>query len=256
VFQVIFAFAPGVAGAVWSNNTIIHTVGAGCELLHVFVKHIHASYPGSPALPFYRASNIISSCSIVRQPTGSIPQQSRFISSPFIIQVSNRPELPYRYVIASARIIVRQNGVVIGGASAVVDPFSGSASLGKFKLIRSLGMSSVTYDIVSNGVLCSRALSRKAFSIVAGNSIQISAIPAVALISPDYLSSEPVRRVKVGLESISIDYVVLDANEAELLGVSVQIQVWFCFALLLFSRLNVSNPLIGAIEIFLFFLFC
>jgi hypothetical protein len=255
VIQVIFAFAPGVAGAVWSNDTVIPIVGAGYELLHVFVKHVNVPFAGSPVHPFYRASNIISSCSIVRQPTGSIPQQSRFLSSPFIIQVSNRPELPYRYVIASARIIVRQNGVVIGGASAVVNPFSGSTSLDKFKLIRSLGMPSVTYDVVSNGVLCSRAASRRAFSIVAGNSIQISAIPAVAFVSPDYLSSEPVRRVTVGLQSISIDYVVLDANEAELVGVSVQIQVWFCFALFLFSRSNVSKALIRVVEIFSFFLF-
>jgi hypothetical protein len=35
VFQVVFAFAPGVAGAVWSNDTIIPIVGAGCELLGV-----------------------------------------------------------------------------------------------------------------------------------------------------------------------------------------------------------------------------
>ncbi len=195
---------------------------------------MNASFAGSPVLPLYRASNIISSCSIIRQPTGSIPEQSRFSSSPFIIQVANRPELPYRYVIASVRVIVRQKGVVIGGASAVVDPFTGSASLERFKLIRSLDKSSVTYDVVSNGVLCTRAASRRAVSLIAGNSIRISAVPAVALVSPDFLSSEPARRVTVGLQSMSIDYVILDANEAELVGVLVQIKVWFRFAVLLF----------------------
>lgn len=225
MFQVIFAFAPGVAGAVWSNNTIIPIAGAGCELLGVVVHYVNTPFAGSPVLPFYRASNIISSCSIIRQPTGSIPEQSIFSSSPFIIQVRNRPELPYRYVIASVRVIVRQSGVVMEGASAVVDPFSGSVSLDRFKLIRSLDKSSVTYDVVSNGVLCTRAASTRAVSVAAGNFVRISAVPADARVSSDFLSSELARRVTVGLQSLSIDYRILDANEAELVGVIVQIKV-------------------------------
>jgi hypothetical protein len=233
VFQVVFAFAPGVAGAVWSNDTIIPIVGAGCELLGVVFQHVNAPFAGSPVLPFYTASNIISSCSILRQPTGSIPEQAKFSSSPFLIQVGNRPELRYRYVIASVRVIVRQSGVVIGGASAVADPLTGSASLERFTLIRSLDKSAVTFDVVSNGVLCTRAASRTTVSLAAGNSIRISVVPAVALVSSNVLSSEPARRVTVGLQSMSIDYVILDANEAELVGVLVQIKVWFHFVLLL-----------------------
>jgi hypothetical protein len=188
--------------------------------------------PGSPAHPFYKASNIISSCSIIRQPRGSIPEQSNFLSSPFFVQVVNRPELPYRYIIASARVVVRQNGVVLGGASAVVNPFSGSASFEKFKLIRSLNWTSITYDVVSNGVLCSNAPSRPARSSSAENSIKISAVPAGVRFSND-LSPQPAYSIIVGLQSLMIDYSILDANEAKLVGVNVQVQVMVSIPVLL-----------------------
>ena len=113
----------------------------------------------------------------------------------------------------------------MGGASAVVDPFSGSVSLDRFKLIRSLDKSSVTYDVVSNGVLCTRAASTRAVSVAAGNFVLISAVPADARVSSDFLLSELARRVTVGLQSLSIDYRILDANEAELVGIIVQIKV-------------------------------
>ena len=115
--------------------------------------------------------------------------------------------------------------MILGGASAVVDPFSGLASLEKFKLIRSVGLSSVTYDIVSNGVVCTRAAARRAPLLLEGNSVKISAVPAAALVDPVYFSSGPIRRVTVGLQSISIDYRILDANDAELVGIDVRIKV-------------------------------
>jgi hypothetical protein len=189
------------------------------------LQYVTAPLAGSPLYPFYRVSNIVSRCVIIKQPTGSIPDLSDYSSSPFVVQVGNRPDLPYRYVIASVRIIVRQSGVILGGASAVVDPFSGLASLEKFKLIRSVGLSSVTYDIVSNGVVCTRAAARRAPLLLEGNSVKISAVPAAALVDPVYLSSGPIRRVTVGLQSISIDYRILDANDAELVGIDVRIKV-------------------------------
>ena len=200
------------------------------------LQYVTTPLAGSPLHPFYRVSNIISRCVIIKQPTGSIPDLSDYSSSPFVVQVGNRPDLPYRYVIASVRIIVRQSGVILGGASAVVDPFSGLASLEKFKLIRSVGLSSVTYDIVSNGVVCTRAAARRAPLPFEGNSIKISAVPVVALVDPVYLSSGPIRRVTVGLQSISIDYRILDANDAELVGIDVRIKVLQCFSVYLFSH--------------------
>jgi hypothetical protein len=178
-------------------------------------------------MPYYRAQNFITSCRITRQPSSAIPQQSTFNTPPFTVLVGNNPREPYRYVIASVHIVVRQNGVVLGGANAIVDPASGTASFAKFKLISALNDDSLTYDVVSNGFTCSPSRSsilspvRTLFSIV-GNSMLIGSIPS-AFSAFSIPNSE--RGVVVGVQSASLNYVIVDANEAVLVGVIVQIKV-------------------------------
>jgi hypothetical protein len=170
--------------------------------------------------------NIITSCRITRLPTATIPQQSNFILPPFTVQVGNGPTQPYRYVIASVHIVVRQNGVVLGGATAVVDPASGSASLANFKLISALNDDSLTYDVVSNGVTCTpsspaRILSpASTLSSIVGNTVRIASVPSAV-----FSFSNLQRSVVVGVQSASLNYAILDANEAILVGVIVQIKV-------------------------------
>jgi hypothetical protein len=185
---------------------------------------------GVLAMPYYRATNIITSCRITRQPSSAIPQKSTFVTAPFTVLVGNGPTQPYRYVIASVHIVVRQNGVVLGGANAIVDPASGTASLARFKLISALNDDSLTYDVVSNGVTCSPARSSifspvSTLSSVVGNSVRIGSIPFAVVSFPNLE-----RGVVVGVQSASLNYGILDANEAVLVGVIVQIKVSFLFS--------------------------
>ena len=185
-------------------------------------------FAGVLALPYYRAMNIIASCRITRLPTATIPQQSDFVLPPFTVQVGNGPAQPYRYVIASVHIVVRQNGIVLGGATAGVDPASGSASLANFKLISAVNDDSLTYDVVSNGVTCSpsspaRILSPiSTFSSVVGNTVRIASVPSSVF---NFSTSALQRSVVVGVQSASLNYVILDENQAVLVGVIVQIKV-------------------------------
>ncbi len=173
------------------------------------------------ALPYYQAKNIISTCRITRQPTSAIPQRSFFFSSPFTVQVGNDPNEPYRYVIASVHIVVRQSGVILGGATSVVDPFSGTASLQKFELVSALNYDSLTYDVMSNGVKCLPV--ERTLSSFSGNSVPIGVIPfQVGFIDLKFLLE---RSIVVGVQSASVNYFILDTNDALLVGVVVQIMV-------------------------------
>jgi hypothetical protein len=181
-------------------------------------------YPGVLAMPYYRATNIITSCRITRQPSSAIPQKSNFFTPPFTVLVGNGPIQPYRYVIASVHIVVRQNGVVLAGANAIVDPASGTASLARFKLISALNDDSLTYDVVSNGVTCTSRSSIlspvSTLASIVGNSVRIGSIPSAVFSIPNLE-----RGVVVGVQSASLNYNILDANEALLVGVIVQIKV-------------------------------
>jgi hypothetical protein len=185
---------------------------------------------GTLDLPVYKAANIISSCSILKQPNLAIPAKSSFpFNSPFVVQVSNDVEMPFRYVVASVHIVVRQNGVILEGASSVVDPYTGTATFEDFKLISASNFGSITYDIFSNGVRCRPVSSSISETVLAafnsGNSIRISTIPSAVLVIPDFFSSPTPRSVYAGVQSASVDFYVLDANEAILVGVIVQVKV-------------------------------
>jgi hypothetical protein len=136
--------------------------------------------------------------------------------------VENNPQGPYRYVIASVHIVVRQSGVILGGATSVVDPFSGIASFANFELVSALNYDSLTYDVMSNGVMCSPPSSaiERARSSVEGNFVRIDVIPQVMIIDRSLK-----RSVVVGVQSASLNYIVLDRNEALLVGVAIQIMV-------------------------------
>jgi hypothetical protein len=188
-------------------------------------------YTGIASLPYYRARNIISTCSITRNPTSAISENSRFLISPFSVQVSNRQDVPFRIVIASVHIIVRQDGVIVKGASSVVDPFTGTASFVNFKLATALNLESITYDVVSNGVICSPesswlpSLLQAAQASISGNRVAIATVPSAVIIFPDNFTPSPIRIVFVGVSSLSVAFAVLDANSAQLFGVVVQIKV-------------------------------
>jgi hypothetical protein len=130
--------------------------------------------------------------------------------------------------------------VILEGASSVVNPYTGTASLGNFKLANDGNWASITYDIVSNGVIClpaSSGLSAQASSVqgvVLANSVKIATIPSAINVSPD------VRSVFAGVESTSFFFSVIDANTAKLVGVVVRIQVrsyWQATAVDLFVQL-------------------
>ncbi len=181
---------------------------------------------GHLGTPFYKAASIISECFITKQPKSVIPESLLFVSSPFSVQVSNQQKSPFRYIIASVHIVVKQNGVVLSGASSVVNPYTGTASLNKFKLVDGGGLESITYDVVSNGVVClpaSDSLLEQASSYVQGNFIgnsrRIKSVPSTILPFPSVIS------VFAGVQPASVPFLVLDANGAWLLGVTVRIQV-------------------------------
>jgi hypothetical protein len=125
-------------------------------------------------------------------------------------------------------MVVRQNGVILQGASSVVDPYTGTASLGDFKLASGGNWASITYDVVSNGVVClpaSSGLLAQASSVqvtALGNSVNIATIPLAIYVYPDAGS------VYAGVQSTSFFFSVIDANGANLVGVVVRIQVRCC----------------------------
>ena len=182
-------------------------------------------------MPYYRARNIISTCSITRQPTSAISENSRFFIPPFSVQVSNRQDVPFRIVVASVHIIVRQDGVIVKGASSVVDPFTGTAAFVNFRLTTALNLASITYDVVSNGVICSSesswlpSLLQSAQASILGSRVVIATVPSAVIIFPDNFAPPPIRIVFVGVSSLSVAFAVLDANSAQLFGVVVQIRV-------------------------------
>jgi hypothetical protein len=166
----------------------------------------------------------------MRQPTSAISENSRFLFAPFSVQLSNRQDVSFRVVIASAHIVVRQNGVIVQGGSSVVDPFTGTASFNNFKLSTALNLESITYDVVSNGVICSSSsglpsLLQGVQASILGSSIAIATVPSAVFVT----SLPPTRVVFVGVSSLSVDFLVLDANQAQLFGVVVQIMVSLVF---------------------------
>ena len=144
------------------------------------------------------------------------------------MQVINQPTLPYRYIIASVHIVVKQNGVVLKGATSVVNPYTGTASLGNFQLVSGGNWASITYDVVSNGVIClpppSVALAQASIPVL-GNSINVATVPSIVFIYPEFFGFTPERSVFVGVESMSVFFVVNDVNAATLVGVVVKVQV-------------------------------
>ena len=181
---------------------------------------------GHLGIPFYKAASLISECIITKQPKLVIPESLAYLSFPFSVQVSNQQTSPFRYVIASVHIVVKQNGVILKGASSVVNPYTGTASLNKFKLVDGGGLESITYDVVSNGVVClpaSNSLLEQASSYVQGNFIgnsrRIKSVPSTIFPFPSVIS------VFAGVQPASVPFVVLDENSALLLGVTVKIQV-------------------------------
>ena len=178
-------------------------------------------------IPFYQASNIIRSCTITKQPVSDIPARSDYLAPPFSVQVFNQQTLPYRYIIASVHIVVKQNGVILKGATSVVNPYTGTASLSDFQLVSGGNWASITYDVVSNGVIClppSGALAQAPISVL-GNSINVATIPSIVYIIPDLYGYTPERSVFVGVQSTSVFFAVNDANAATLVGVVVKVQV-------------------------------
>ena len=179
-------------------------------------------------IPFYQASNIIRSCTITKQPVSAIPARSDYFAPPFSVQVINQPTLPYRYIIASVHIVVKQNGVILKGATSVVDPYDGTASLSQFQLVSGGNWASITYDVVSNGVICvpasSGALAQTSITAL-GNSINIATVPDGVSIYPDIVGITTERSVFVGVQAMSVFFVVNDVNDAALVGVVVKVQV-------------------------------
>ena len=118
--------------------------------------------------------------------------------------------------------------MILQGATSVVDPYTGAASLGAFKLASGGNWASITYDVVSNGVVClpsSSGLLAQASSVqvtVLGNSVNIATIPLAINVIPN------VDSVYVGVQSTSLFFSVIDANGATLEGVVVRIQVRSC----------------------------
>ncbi len=179
-------------------------------------------------IPFYQASNIIRSCTITKQPVSDIPARSDYLAPPFSVQVFNQQTLPYRYIIASVHIVVKQNGVILKGATSVVDPYDGTASLSQFQLVSGGNWASITYDVVSNGVIClpasSGALAQASVPVL-GNSINIATVPSIVYIYPDILGITTLRSVFVGVQAMSVFFLVGDVNGAALVGVVVKVQV-------------------------------
>jgi hypothetical protein len=160
-------------------------------------------------VPIYVASNVISSCSITKKPQTALSENSLFKRDqhPFEVQVRHKDLTPYPYKVASAHIIVKQNGVVLEGAGSVVDPYTGNAVFDRFKLVSANNWQYISYQIVSNGVIC-KDLTTK---VNAEMSIRIATIPsAIELVGRG--AAEP--QVFVGLEAATVLFHVYDQNFA------------------------------------------
>ncbi len=143
---------------------------------------------------------------------------------PFVVQVRNQDMKPFPYKIASAHLVVRQAGVVLEGAAAVVDPYTGIASFDKFKLVSSNNLEYINYEIISNGVTCKDQSNTadQAQSLLLGTSIKIATIPFIIDLVGNG-AAEP--QVFVGVDSALVLFNVYDRDFANLDGVVVAIKV-------------------------------
>ena len=156
----------------------------------------------------------------------ALSEDARFKAGedPFVVQVSHRDTNPYPYKVATAHIAVRQSGVVLEGATSVVDPYTGIASFDKFKLASSNNLEYINYDIISSGVVCRDGSSTFdiASSLLFGTLVKIATVPSVIELFGAG-AAEP--RVFVGVESALVMFHVYDRNFANLDGVVVSIKV-------------------------------
>ena len=165
-------------------------------------------------VPFYISSNVISSCTIIKKPHTALAENSFFKEDkhPFEVQVSHKDLTPYPYKVASAHIVVRQNGVVLEGAASVVDPYTGTAKFDRFKLVRANNWPYINYQIVTNGVVCTEQTSTAANLLSSTEiSIRIATIPAtIELVGGGAAEAQ----VFVGVESALVLFHVYDSNFA------------------------------------------
>ena len=165
-------------------------------------------------VPFYISSNVISSCTIIKKPQTALAENSFFKEDkhPFEVQVSHKDLTPYPYKVASAHIVVRQNGVVLEGAASVVDPYTGTAKFDRFKLVRANNLPYINYQIVSNGVVCTEQTSTASNLLLSSEiSIRIATIPAtIELVGGGAAKAQ----VFVGVESALVLFHIYDSNFA------------------------------------------
>ena len=175
--------------------------------------------------PIYRAHNVISTCTILKKPQRALAENALFKQGeyPFIVQVGHNDLTPYPYKVASVHIVVKQDGVVLEGASSVVDPYTGIASLDKFKLVSANNLAQINYQIVSNGVICKEQ--GDILSSASDLSIGIASIvpSVIELVGNGVTESQ----VFVGVESARVLFHVYDKNFANADGAVVTIKVFF-----------------------------
>jgi hypothetical protein len=178
------------------------------------------------------ANNVISTCKILKQPQTALAENALFKQGeyPFVVQVSHNDLTPYTYKVASVHIVVKQSGVVLEGASSVVDPYTGIASIDKFKLVSANNWEQIDYQIVSNGVICQGQGDILSSASVFGMSIKIATIPSVIELVGNGVA-EP--QVFVGVESARVLFHVYDKNFANADGAIVTIKVFVGFNYLL-----------------------
>lgn len=177
--------------------------------------------------PIYMAHNVISTCTILKKPQGALAENALFKQGeyPFIVQVGHNDLTPYPYKVASVHIVVKQDGVVLEGASSVVDPYTGIASLDKFKLVSANNLAQINYQIVSNGVICKEQGGILSSASDFGMSIGIASIvpSVIELVGNGVTESQ----VFVGVESARVLFHVYDKNFANADGAVVTIKVFF-----------------------------
>jgi hypothetical protein len=181
--------------------------------------------------PIYMADNVISTCTIRKKPQAALAENALFKQGeyPFVVQVSHNDLTPYTYKVASVHIVVKQSGVVLEGASSVVDPYTGIASIDKFKLVSANNWAQIDYQIVSNGVICKEQGDILSSASDFGMSIKIATIPSVIELVGNGVA-EP--QVFVGVESSRVLFHVYDNNFANADGGVVTIKVFFFVKLL------------------------
>jgi hypothetical protein len=169
---------------------------------------------------------------ILKKPQTALAENALFKQGeyPFVVQVGHNDLTPYPYKVASVHIVVKQSGVVLEGAASVVDPYTGIASLDKFKLISANNLAQINYQIVSNGVICREQGDTLSSASDFGMSIRIAtAIPSVIELVGNGVA-EP--QVFVGVESARVLFHVYDKNFANADGAVVTIKVFFLVKLL------------------------